>query len=86
MSPPEATAPPDRLGDWIRSHQHHFLGAAVVFQVLVLMALIAEGARPWVTGETIRLRVIPVDPRDLFRGDYLILSYDFTTQSPPHMR
>ncbi|MFM8285780.1 MAG: GDYXXLXY domain-containing protein, partial [Planctomycetaceae bacterium] len=60
--------------------------AAVVFQVLVLMALIAEGARPWVTGETIRLRVIPVDPRDLFRGDYLILSYDFTTQSPPHMR
>lgn len=33
---------------------------------------------PLVTGQTILVRVVPVDPRDLFRGDYVILSYDFS--------
>jgi uncharacterized membrane-anchored protein len=29
-------------------------------------------------GETVLLRVVPVDPRDIFRGDYVTLSYDFS--------
>jgi uncharacterized membrane-anchored protein len=33
---------------------------------------------PLITGQTILIRVVPVDPRDLFRGDYVTLSYDFS--------
>ncbi|MCL2145288.1 MAG: GDYXXLXY domain-containing protein [Endomicrobia bacterium] len=32
-------------------------------------------------GKEVMLRVIPVDPRDLFRGDYVILSYEISSIS-----
>lgn len=38
-------------------------------------------ASPLITvfqGDTLRLRVVPVDPRDLFRGEYVILGYDIS--------
>jgi uncharacterized membrane-anchored protein len=31
------------------------------------------------TGEEILLRTVPVDPRDLFRGDYVVLSYEISS-------
>ena len=31
------------------------------------------------TGEEFLLRTLPVDPRDLFRGDYVVLNYDIST-------
>jgi uncharacterized membrane-anchored protein len=31
------------------------------------------------TGEVVTLKTAPVDPRDLFRGDYVILSYDISS-------
>ncbi len=31
------------------------------------------------TGHGILLKTVPVDPRDLFRGDYVILSYDMSS-------
>lgn len=31
------------------------------------------------TGEQILLKTVPVDPRDLFRGDYVILRYEIST-------
>ena len=83
MNPVAQPAPADPLWKWIAAHQAKFLGGAVLFQVAVLLLLIAQSARPWLTGTTVRLRVVPVDPRDLFRGDYLILTYDFTNQLPP---
>jgi len=30
------------------------------------------------TGREVRLKTVPVDPRDLFRGDYVILSYQIS--------
>jgi uncharacterized membrane-anchored protein len=54
------------------------LGAAAALQVVVLLVLIASRLAVLWSGETVLLRVIPVDPRDLFRGDYVILSYDFS--------
>ena len=30
------------------------------------------------TGEKILLKTVPVDPRDLFRGDYVVLSYEIS--------
>jgi uncharacterized membrane-anchored protein len=75
-------APRRTVWDWICSHQKFILIGAIVFQMIVLVSMIAQSARPLVTGDTILLRVIPVDPRDIFRGDYVILAYDFTTQRP----
>ena len=43
--------------------------------------MIAMRAIPLVTGQTVLVQVEPVDPRDLFRGDYVILSYDFSRVS-----
>lgn len=33
-------------------------------------------------GAEVRLAVVPVDPRDLFRGDYVQLAYDISTLRP----
>jgi len=43
------------------------LGGFVAFQEFTLR-----------TGNEILLKIIPVDPRDLFRGDYVILSYEIS--------
>lgn len=54
-----------------------FLGA-VGFQVIVLAAMIGLRLTPLLTGDTILVRVAPVDPRDLFRGDHVVLAYEFS--------
>jgi uncharacterized membrane-anchored protein len=48
----------------------------VTAQALVLAAM--AGEREWIvrTGEGVWLRTAPVDPRDLFRGDYVALEYE----------
>ena len=56
------------------------LGVAV--QLAVLIGMIALKAGPLLTGETVLLRVLPIDPRDLFRGDYVTLSYEFSQMKP----
>lgn len=53
--------------------------AAVVFQLLVLVGMVAKAALPLWTGEEIRLSTQPVDPRSLFRGNYARLNYDIST-------
>jgi uncharacterized membrane-anchored protein len=50
----------------------------VLLQVALLVGMIAY-RQYWVaTGEKILLRTAPVDPRDLFRGDYVSLRYDIS--------
>ncbi len=53
-----------------------FVIAAVALQVLALAFL--AGDREWIlrTGTPVVLRTAPIDPRDLFRGDYVRLRYD----------
>ncbi len=63
---------------WLRARERNFLLVFAGFQFFVLLAMIGLHLMPHLTGETILLRVVPVDPRDLFRGDYVILSYDFS--------
>ncbi len=72
----------ERLAQWIKTHSCAVLVAGVTFQVLVLASMIVIHAAPLVVGERILLRVQPVDPRDLFRGDYVILAYDFSRVPP----
>jgi uncharacterized membrane-anchored protein len=68
----------DATAAWIKAHTRVLLAAAVLFQLLVLLSMIVLHAVPLVFGERILLHVRPVDPRDLFRGDYVVLAYDFS--------
>ena len=68
----------DSLGRWIRNRQKIVVIAAALFQVGVLSAMTGiTTIRHW-NAEVHYLRTAPVDPRDLFRGHYVILSYPFS--------
>jgi GDYXXLXY motif protein len=54
----------------------------VAAQLLFLTSMIVIDALPLVLGERVKLRVVPIDPRDLFRGDYVVLDYDFNRIEP----
>jgi uncharacterized membrane-anchored protein len=63
---------------WLRDRKLAFLAAAGCLQGMVLLAMIALRAWPLLVGDPLVIRVVPVDPRDLFRGDYVVLSYAFS--------
>lgn len=56
----------------------HFL-AVLAAQTLLLLALIAQQEYRLAGPTTILLETAPVDPRDLLRGDYVILNYKIST-------
>jgi uncharacterized membrane-anchored protein len=58
---------------------------AVLLQFAVLVAMITRNTVPYIGGQTVLLRVVPVDPRDLMRGDYVTLSYDISRMAPTMM-
>ena len=64
-----------RVAGWLRQRERAVLWTAIAFQLVVLASMIAIHAAPLMFGETIRLKVTPVDPHDVMRGDYVILSY-----------
>jgi hypothetical protein len=68
----------DDVLEWFKDHERPILIAAVLFQVLVLFGMMAPRGTTLMTGDTILLRVVPVDPRDLLRGDYVTLGYDIS--------
>jgi uncharacterized membrane-anchored protein len=51
----------------------------ILLQILLLIGIIGYRAYWVATGEHILLQSAPVDPRDLFRGDYVTLAYDLST-------
>lgn len=53
-----------------------WLVLAVVVQISVLVFMAGKREVILSQGETIFLKTSPVDPRDIFRGDYVTLSYD----------
>ena len=55
------------------------LGAAIVFQIIVLAGMVAGAAMPLWTGTEVRVATEPVDPRSVFRGNYARLNYAFST-------
>ncbi len=50
----------------------------VCLQLFVMASLIVVKQITLRTGERILLKAIPVDPRELFRGDYVALSYEIS--------
>lgn len=63
-------------------HKKVFIGI-ILFWVVILGGFI--GMKEWTlrTGTEVLLTMRPVDPRDLFRGDYVILSYDISRIDTP---
>lgn len=52
-----------------------WLGAVVALQMVWVVATSWQQERQLVRGELVLLETVPVDPRDLLRGDYVILNY-----------
>ena len=67
---------------WIHRRERVLLILAVVFQLMVLGSMIARSGWTRLTGDTVLFKVNPVDPRDIFRGDYVVLRYAFSGMSP----
>ncbi|MBX9924929.1 MAG: GDYXXLXY domain-containing protein, partial [Hyphomicrobiaceae bacterium] len=70
-SPPSATAdnPPDQpTKRWLA------IGLLVLLKATLLIGIIASRMIHLATGTEVVLNVTPVDPRSLFRGDYVIIS------------
>jgi uncharacterized membrane-anchored protein len=51
---------------------------AFVFQLVILSGLSGKGLVPRITSDRVRFEVVPVDPRDVMRGDYITLGYEFS--------
>jgi uncharacterized membrane-anchored protein len=53
-------------------------GTAILVQVALLTLLVVDRARILREGAEVRLQTRPLDPRDLLRGDYVVLGYDIS--------
>ena len=59
------------------------LAVVIVLQLGVLVMEYGSAVFPLITGEEIRIKVVPVDPRSLFRGNYARLSYEISRVNLP---
>src|SRR3982750_2863081 len=80
----DAAARPLDLGvlGWLKARERQVLLVTAAAQLFILLAMIAVREVPLVMGQTVLVRVVPVDPRDMFRGDYVRLSYAFSRIPP----
>jgi uncharacterized membrane-anchored protein len=53
--------------------------AVLILQIGLLLAILIPKERTLATGEEVVLQTVPIDPRDLFRGDYVNLRYTIST-------
>lgn len=61
-----------------------YLILAIVFQLAVLIGMVAVAAAPMWTGTEVKIKTIPVDPRSLFRGNYARLQYAISEVKIPN--
>lgn len=52
-------------------------------QIAILAGEYGNAVYPLWTGQEIKLKTIPIDPRSLFRGNYAQLAYDISTVKSP---
>jgi uncharacterized membrane-anchored protein len=70
--PVSLTMTPERRNLWVA------IAAVALGQAAVLGWMIWDRTSLLANGREVVLEVIPVDPRSLFRGDYVILGYDIS--------
>ena len=73
------TSPRKRGWTMTRAQTSALLCAAIAFQMLVLVGMVARAALPLWTGTEVHVATVPVDPRSMFRGDYVQLRYELGT-------
>jgi len=76
----DSPVPPRSKADvptWFGVRESTLIIAAAAFQVAILAWMTIAAASPLRDGQTVLLRVEPVDPRDLLRGDHVLLGYSF---------
>ncbi|MET3842280.1 GDYXXLXY domain-containing protein [Bradyrhizobium sp. OAE829] len=49
----------------------------------LILAMVYQRAEILRNGQEVRLEIVPVDPRDLFRGDYVVLDYRISAVDLP---
>ncbi len=59
----------------MKSYRLILLGLVVMLQTAALVGMVAIKQRTLITGTPVLLETRPVDPRSLFRGDYVVLDY-----------
>jgi len=60
-------------------NQKRIFYSIVIFWLLIFSGFIVYKEYTFRTGTEVMLKTVPVDPRDLFRGDYVTLNYDIST-------
>lgn len=63
---------------WARLPKPVLFGAAILLQCAILVLMVADRVRILREGREVTLQTRPVDPRDLLRGDYVVLGYDIS--------
>lgn len=63
---------------WARLPKAVLFGAAILLQCAILVLMVADRVRILREGREVTLQTRPVDPRDLLRGDYVVLGYDIS--------
>ncbi|CUU14568.1 putative membrane-anchored protein [Bradyrhizobium sp. JR7.2] len=72
----ELTASVTKL--WQRIPKAVLFGVAVLLQCVLLVLMVADRMQILREGREVTLQTQPVDPRDLLRGDYVVLRYDIS--------
>jgi uncharacterized membrane-anchored protein len=62
-----------------------FIVLAVLMQIAVLVYMAGDREYILRNGKVIYLRTAPIDPRDLFRGDYVRLNYEISSIPAPNL-
>lgn len=64
-----------------------FARIAIIFliQAGVILWMVWDRSQILNDGQVVRLQVRPVDPRDIFRGDYVTLNYDISSLRPSNL-
>ena len=65
-------------GLWVRTPKIVLFVAAALVQVALLTVMIVDRVQILRDGKEVILLSRPVDPRDLLRGDYVVLVYDIS--------
>lgn len=68
----------DRLVVSVKGWEKAVLMAGIGFQLVALSCMTAVRTYALKRSDVYFVRVVPVDPRDLLRGDYVILGYSFS--------
>lgn len=58
----------------------------IALQIGLLLAMVGRSQFTLLTGDKVLLEVVPVDPRDIFAGEYVRLNYKISDMGPSYDR